>query len=359
MRDVYIWVLGNIKWMNYDTIDIITKIMTPLMIFTALLYFFMFYRKDRERQRNIEHERWMLEREQIKSDKVNIDIDNSQVPNQPLGFGAGGFIVLDLPDGQRSIFHDLLKGFEDFAKLKGYSISFSVDNSLSNKIGFKFTINDSGISVSTQKVRQDIQEYINKVKSGEPLEELPVLISSEEHSLVLTQMMNRISFLQHNYNLQKNSIEFYEGLMNKLNSTNNGIIPQPSVFVQTGGMNQPQSYLATNSPGAIQGTNIRDVKNTIKIADSFNERKNQIEDLGKFIDLIKSSEPENKEASKQIVKNLEKVKDELEEEEKPNKENVGKWLKKAKSYLDVAKFGKQVIEFGKGVFESFDLSSIL
>ena len=45
-----------------------------------------------------------------------------------------GLLILDMPDDQRSIFHDVLKGFEDYARLKGYSIQFSIDSAMPNKI---------------------------------------------------------------------------------------------------------------------------------------------------------------------------------------------------------------------------------
>jgi len=47
-----------------------------------------------------------------------------------------GYMVIDLPDNLRSVFHDLMKSFEDYAKLKGYDIAFSIDNTVSNKMAF-------------------------------------------------------------------------------------------------------------------------------------------------------------------------------------------------------------------------------
>jgi hypothetical protein len=41
------------------------------------------------------------------------------------GLGSGGYIVVDMPENEGPLFHDLLKGFEEFAKLKGYNIAFS------------------------------------------------------------------------------------------------------------------------------------------------------------------------------------------------------------------------------------------
>lgn len=340
--------------MNSEFLDTLTQLFTPIAILTFGMVFFISYRKDKERQNRIEFEKLNLEKGRLESRTSNKENSDSE----DLGAGSGGFIVIDLPNEQKSVFHDLLKGFEDFATLKGYSISFSIDNSLSNKIGFKFTLNDSGISVSTNKVRSDIQEYIQKVRRGDSLDNLPVIISAEEHELIVTQMKNRISFLEHNYNLEKNSAEFYENLVNKL-KTNNGITAQPTVFVQTGGTNSPQHYLATNSPGAIQGNDIKDIYNEIKIAKSFNDRKNQIEDLQQLINLVKTEKSSDSEKAKiGIIKNLEKVKDELEEESEPDKRNVSKWLEKAKSYFEVFKFGEDIYQTAKKVFASFDITTL-
>ncbi len=69
-------------------------------------------------------------------EKNNSDDDNFF----PKTVGSGGYIVLDLPEEQKSIFHDLLKGFEDYSLSRGYKVEFSVDNSIADKIAFKFTI---------------------------------------------------------------------------------------------------------------------------------------------------------------------------------------------------------------------------
>ena len=138
------------------------------------------------------------------------------------------------------MFSDLLKGFEEFAKLKGYNIAFSVDNSIPHKIAFKFTLQDEGINISTQTVRKDIREYIEKVKNGENFDDLPIVISPEEHSLVSTTLKNRFSFLQHNYNLEKNTRLHYENLIKRISISPNGFTQQPSIFIQTGGVNTPK-----------------------------------------------------------------------------------------------------------------------
>lgn len=333
-----------------DTLEYFNLVLTTSAIIIGLALAVVFYRNwSKYRMREFEFERMkLIEEVELKKKQSLIKEE------QNLGAGSGGFIIIDLPDGQRSLFHDLLKGFEDFAKLKGYSISFSVDNSLSDKIGFKFTINDNGISVSTQKVRNDIKEYMDRVKNGDSLDELPTIISPQEHSLILTQMKNRISFLEHNYKLQKNSIEFYENMMKKLNSNGNGIHHQPTIFVQTGGTNQPQNYLANNSQGVTQGANIQDINTSIKIANSFKSRETQINEIIKLIELTKNDE-NNNDDSQIIIKNLTKVKDELEDEEKPDKLRIEKWLKSARQCFENSNFASETTKSGNKVFESFNL----
>ena len=86
----------------------------------------------------------------------------TQRSDDPAGLSAGGYIIFDMPDAKKGIFHDLLKGFEDYAKLRGYEIMFSIDNSFANKIAFKFTLDSSGIVVSTKQVRQDLRQCLKK-----------------------------------------------------------------------------------------------------------------------------------------------------------------------------------------------------
>src|SRR5260370_39373144 len=79
---------------------------------------------------------------------------------QNSGAGSGGYIVIELPEKERPMFHDLLKGFEDYAKLKGYHIAFSIDSSHDRRIAFKFTVKNDGFVVGQERVRKDFKEYI-------------------------------------------------------------------------------------------------------------------------------------------------------------------------------------------------------
>lgn len=273
------------------------------------------------------------------------------------GVGTGGYIILELPEEQRPFFHDLLHGFEEYAKLKGYSVSFSIDATFNERIAFKFTLKDEAFNVGPERVRRDFQEYIEKVKTGESLDDLPVVTSIEEHELLVTVLKNRISFLQHSYHLTKNAADFYEALAKK--AVGMPILPSQNIILQTGGAMDSRSYNATNSTKLIQGDQNKLIESStnssINISGSFNERKTQIENIQKVIDRIHTSEPDSEEKSKTIL-NLEKVKDELENETKPDESRVGKWLERAKQAVQLGSFGHETVTAVKDLLESFGIA---
>ena len=217
-------------------ISLFSLILLSLAV-TGGLYFALLWRKDRRNQEIIQKElasqqrKHQMELLEIQKKQAEVEMEeryrDRKLQEEQLrqsmefkeqessGPGSGGYIILDLPQDHIPAFNDLLKGFEDFAKIKGYEIRFSSDTTFPNKIAFKFTLGDEGINVSTQRVKEDLQEYIQKVQSGETLVELPIILPETEHNLLLTLMKNRINFLQHNYNLKKNAVEFYEKLIHE------------------------------------------------------------------------------------------------------------------------------------------------
>lgn len=278
------------------------------------------------------------------------------------GLDSGGYIIINLPDEHASLFHDLLKGFEEYARLKGYYIYFSVDKARPNTIAFKFTLGEAGISVSTDKVKKDLHEYIEKIKRGESLDDLPVILTPEEHELLLTTMKNRINFIQHTYQLQKNTAEFYEKLIKRLPEMLPHLLAQPNIYIQAGGHIDTRSYAAIKSEGVVQGNSsfIQDaeIDASVHIADSFNERKTQIEGLSKLIESLKANQLIDQDKKEEAIVNLSKVKDEMEEEKAPDVSRIGKWMRKARESLNFLKLGKELLEQAQTVFQLFGLSEL-
>ncbi len=288
---------------------------------------------------------------------VESTMDKSKDPI--FGTSSGGYIIMDLPEQHISLFHDLLKGFEEYAKIKGYSAYFSVDRTTHNRIAFKFTLGDEGIGVSTDTISKDLKEYIERIQSGAPLDDLPVVLTPEEHDLLLTTMKNRINFLQHNYNLQKNAAEFYRRFLEQLPRIMPRLLSQPNIHIQAGGQIDSRAYSSVESVGVVQGDSSSIQGNvtgtSISIADSFNDRKSQIAEITKLIEIIRLKENVEEEEIESVLFNLTNVKNEMEEEESPDPSRIHKWLQKVKNWLGMAKIGGEVLDQASKVFEEFGL----
>jgi hypothetical protein len=262
-----------------------------------------------------------------------------------------------MPEAERPLFHDLLKGFEDYAKLKGYELAFSIDSSLEGHIAFKFTVKNDGFVVGAERVRSDFKEYMENIRNGEveDLDHLPVITNLEEHNLVVTLLKNRISFLQHSYQLSRNAVQFYENLITNVRSF--PALPAPSVIVQTGGTMDSRKYDARHSTRLIQGDNntYTDSSVNIDIGQSFTERQARIAGVDDLVERLKASEVQTPDVQK-ARRALENVRDEITDVKEPDKSTVKKWLEIAKSSMATAALGLEVTEAAKKLLELFGLS---
>jgi hypothetical protein len=339
--------------MLFDGIPVI-ELMNTMMLMLAVtggMYFMMIWRRDRRMESMMTREELQLQRKEL---SMQAESGLKSDPNK------GGYININIPEEHKSMFQDFLKGFEDYSALKGYKVVFSSDSESPEFFSFKFTIVDSGISVSTEKVREDFNDYLKKIESGDSLDTLPVVTSPEEHDLLLTKLKNRINFLQHSYNLSKNTVEYYERLL-KSAPLGGGFNTAPPVIVQTGGQLDAKSYQANGSSNLIQGdhSNLTSITNdnSISIANSFNKRKQQVEGLDELIGALRK-EADDKSSIDASVE-LEKIKSELTDEEEPDKNRVEKWLNKASGYLNTAKKSKEVFDKAKEVYTSFNMPGLI
>ena len=281
--------------------------MTALILASTLLvFFYMIWLRERrvDRMNSQEFQRKQLE---IELERLHVEKyerhqrerrEEEGAVRRAVGEGTGGFIVVDLPDKHRSLFHDLLKGFEEYSRLKGYSVSFSIDSTFPNRIAFKFTLTDSGVVVGADRVRKDFREYLGKVQSGDAFEDIPVVTSIEEHELVVTTLKNRISFLQHSYNLEKNARELYEMLVQRIKSM--PVLPAQNVVVQTGGSHNAPSYTALNSPRALLGDSSTFADQSVRVNVSFKERQAQLASIVRLLELLeREAETEHRNKTRQ------------------------------------------------------------
>lgn len=308
--------MGPLPKMSSSQLMQLTVEMTALMV--AVLFFVYWMRERREdrmfrqvekrRQDELEEQRLRLEqgrleREvalrdvQLKKEQLDLErraeMDERNIEEErqarweasereergavasSAGMGSGGYIVIEMSEKDRPLFHDLLKGFEDYAKLKGYYLSFSMDSSFEGKIAFKFTVQNDGVVVGPARVRQDFRDYLKQVQNEDinQLDNLPVITTIEEHNLLVALLKNRISFLQHSYQLSQNAVNYYEGLL--MNMRSFPALPTASVVVQTGGTMDSRRYKAVDSSHLIQGdqNSLADSSLNIEIGRSFNEKQ--------------------------------------------------------------------------------------
>jgi hypothetical protein len=336
----------------------VTTILTVLAVLLTFAYVW-FKRQERFRleEFNLRKQELEMQRYALATRNLGNSGGDSDEQSQKIRSGQGGYIVLDLPDEQKSMFHDVLKGFEEFAQIRGYGISFSIDGSIPDKIAFKFTLSSAGIRVSTSQVEDDLKDYIDRVKRGDALDDLPEIIPEAKHAALLLAMRNRINFLQHTYTAQQNAMQFYERLLKDGKYSSMGILPAQTFYLQSGGGMSNSNYTAIDSQNVAQGKNNEASGNTIDqsvhIGQSFNEKREQIEALDCLIAALRSTEHTDSTETKRAVVNLEKVKDEVANEEKPDDGRVKKWLETAKGALETTVLGKEVYELAAKVFTLF------
>lgn len=321
-----------------------------VLVFFAVI-FLKEWRKSRERDFELKKVEIDLKYKELERSENNVVIKNE---NQTSSADLGGYITIEIPEDRKSIFQDLLKGFEEYALLKGYKVSVSIDSSEIGKISFKIVVNDFGITSNRKTIKEDLNEYIEKIKNGAPLDDLPEVLDPMEHSRITMALKNRVTFLQQNYEVERNIREFYQGFINKLpiqaiNHSN------PIFHITNSGsaeMDQ-RKYIANNSANVMQGDHH---SNTIEFCDinigsTFTEKKEQIGKIEELIAELKTNE--EIEGQQGAIRHLENIKEELEDSETPDKSLVSKWLSKASTIIGLAEKSSTLFAKAKAVFDSF------
>lgn len=298
----------------------------------------------------------------IKADAIGLvamdyQLTTEEVDNILSGSGSGGYIVVTLQSDKRPLFHDLLKGFEEYSRLKGYAVNFSIDSTYNEKIAFKFTLSDDSGHIENDIIRKDFKDYIEKIENGESFDDLPIVTSSEEHAMLVKVMTNRINFLQNSYNLARHSSDIYEKVLSGSPFVQSH--PLQTILVQTGGKFDQRSYSAQGASSIIHGNygeiNTESCNTSIAIGDSFRSKKEQIDLINNFIEVLLRYDKKFKNVES-VIKNVEKVRDELQDEPQPDPGRVGKWLERAKQSLQLGSLAKETVEAAKELFAAFGLS---
>ncbi len=334
-------------------LELITFVTPTIGMVVAVLFGSMFFREwkvGRDRDFKYKQEELYLRKLQTKTNKNTVNIEN-EIGSQ--GVDLGGYVTIDMPEDRKSLFHDLLKGFEDYASIKGYKVNISIDSSQEGKLSFKIVVNDFGVVGTRESVKKDLNEFIDKIKNGEPLDDLHEVVGEVEHARLLMALKNRVVLLQSHYEVQKNINEYYKSFF--LEIPTQSISHSQPIHIYNGEQQMDQrKYIAKNSANTIQGDNNSSSieGNDINIGSTFSEKNKRIEGLGELIELLKSSTVENKENA---LRHLENTQEELTEEETPNESTIEKWLGKASKILKLADKGSELFSKAKQVYDDFGI----
>ena len=303
-----------------------------------------------------------LLREKMNTSSIGSSIDAGFPAPRESG-PYGGYVFVDVPDDYKSLLHDTLNGFEEFARLKGYRVSIAIDTSPPGKVGFRFTIVDQGVTVSTSAVRSDLDEYIERFKESGSFERLPMVIDPVEHERLEAALTSRFALIKNNADMYKAKAIFLEQLvqeMSKLRFGGVGYLPAPpTVIVNQVEQGSPQvtgsKYHVENSAGAAvgKGNSVVVEGSTISIGSTHSERQEQISGLNELIGLVARSDLGSKDDA---VRQLTNAREELADTEIPNPGLIARYLAKARDALALAEMGTSICQKANQVLGLFGVS---
>lgn len=353
------------------------SMLAPIIMGIMMLVLFPFireyfrYRGQRERDA-FEVEKWKAElqmrREELESARTatagstNI---HGETPDSGASTPHGGYVFVDVPDAHKSLFHDTIKGFEEFARLKGYRISIAIDTTPPGKVGFRFTILDQGITVSTETVKSHVDEYVAKFKESDSdaFDDLPIVIDRVEHERLKAVLTARFTMVKNTAEMYKIEADFYRRLVLEISQLKTGgvsYLPAPPITIHNqlehgGPQMAGDTYSADHSPGAAvgKGNTALIEGSTVTIGSTLTEKNEQVSGLTELIELVKRSELQNKE---DVARHLANAKEELADGNPPNEGLIDQFLGKAKNILALADKGNRIYEKAKEVLALFNLN---
>ncbi len=338
----------------------VTGMILAIAFFTSYL--------QRQRRRDVFEEELVRELRQQQLDRNSTSAAGSgDTPDRGASTSYGGYVFVDVPDNYKGLFHDTIKGFEEFARLKGYRVGIAIDTTLPGKVGFRFTILDQGVTVSTEAVRSHLDEYIEKFNESESdaFDNLPIVVDPVEHERLKATLTTRFIMVKSNAEMYKALADVYRQLAFEMAQFKNGgvgYLTAPPVIVQNqlehgGSQMARDTYLADHSPGAAVGkANTASIeRSTINIGSTLNEKNEQVNGLSELIELVKRSDLQNKDDA---VRYLDNAKEELTDGNPPNAGLIDRYLGKAKDIFALAEKGTEIYEQGKKVLDMFSLSGL-
>jgi hypothetical protein len=263
------------------------------------------------------------------------------------------YTIIAIPENIKDLFIDSLRAFENYAKLSGYEIKFSFDNSEKDKLGFKFTVTENHKNRSREDVRADIKEFLEKIQRAEEIKDIPILINEIEHYKVLTILNNKLSTLRHNAYLEKNLnsgiAQIIEEVIEK-----KGFNQSIHIYNQQENMSNSKKINAKHSNVNVGDGNFIEDKSII-IQHSFNKKKTIVEKIEYSIQQIDNEEKLTAQEKQDLKRHLENIKEEITDEAQPDASKLKKSWEKIKKIAEGAIFSYDLTQALQWIGEQFNI----
>ncbi|MGF1909142.1 hypothetical protein L4C38_06865 [Vibrio kasasachensis] len=273
-----------------------------------------------------DYKRKRMELEFAETLKESTIMDKS---SEPL-IKESGLFFIPVDEDVKGTFSDMLKGFEDYAKLIGYDVSLSIDSSHENTVGYKFSLRTGDNFWTREDIQKSISDYIKSlmVKSrgfNAPENADPKFADPKSTT------MRKLKLLKHQVNETNRqhelNIKLCEILGNAFTANQPQIFITQQQLLENKMKHDNRQYSADGSSNVIQGDYSGNTieNSTIQIGKNVNQKNEQAEAL---LEAIQALKVEKNPLLDPAIRQFENAHEEMLEEEEPDSSRLERFLTK-------------------------------
>lgn len=255
---------------------------------------------------------------------------------------------------------EVFSGFENFARMKGYSAHVATYPSDTDRLGLRFSITSREKLADRAKAQFDIEDYAKRLLEGEKFDDVPVVLTAKEHGELQKEIQRQQEKLNAKWRskLDKKSEvaqEVYTALLSLRNGVSGAISPSPVLqrieYHQHFGESNMKELNFQGASGVVVSENSEVTVGDITIGEVAKSEET-VSDIGDLVEMVRKSGIEDAE---KYAANLELLKEELEGEEDPAPSIVTKLLNKTRGLLGAVETGSEIFVKVTGLMAKFGL----
>ncbi|EGR4218209.1 hypothetical protein DDM80_18325 [Vibrio cholerae] len=258
-----------------------------------------------------------------------------------------GWIELNIEEKHYNDFVNLLNGFERYAKLQG----FSVKHDFSDKKKY-FSIIFGTQAYNKEELIEEFESYLGLLQDDKLIYYFFDNAKTARDILEITKLQNQLISIKANLECERNNNEFLKSIIKDLSTSKATVSVSSNVALK--GEYMKKTYNVSNSSGVIAGEGNFLIKrsNVNTGGVDKNDLVNVINKLMVLIDRENNTDEINE--LKRLIVN---AKEEIDDEEVPNKIRLERWLMKAKKVSELSKNtlinGREILELLNSLHDKF------